>query len=233
MPGATVYIPVRLGMHNVYKDITYISITGFHHSNGQDHPTFKPSGEFNFYNGNFSTNYLELGYNRNWRCKKEQRLLFKCRNTCNDFDTGYEDWLAKIAIEQHFWTADAQKGSYGRTRLNLRGGYIRVNNYRLSVKRIGEGNDRVPMGDCYLRERFRLMVNVSANLDALSEPYNKLHKRINAELGFYWRVSGGNTSLFAATGYYGNDPYNIYYSKSYGFFRLGVALGFIVFTNRF
>jgi hypothetical protein len=76
------------------------------------------------------------------------------------------------------------------------------------------------------------MVNISANLDALSEPFNKLHKRINADIGIYWRVSGGNTSLFAATGYYGNDPYNIYYSKSYGFFRLGVALGFFVFTGR-
>lgn len=233
MPGATVYIPIGLGAHNVYKDITYISIAGFHHSNGQDHPTFKPSGEFNFYNGNFSTNYLEFGINRNWRSKKDQRLLFDCRNACNDFDTGYEDWLAKIAIEQHFSTAYAQRGSYGRTRLNLRGGYIRVNNTRLRVKRKGPANAWIQVGDCYLRERFRLLVNISTNVDALDEPYNKLHKRINADVGFYWRVSGGNTSLFASTGYYGNDPYNIYYSKSYGFFRLGVALGFFVFTGRF
>lgn len=233
MPGATVYIPLSLGSHNVYKNIKYISIAGFHHSNGQDHSTFKPSGEFNFYNGNFSTNYLELGINFNWRRKKDQRLQYECRNVCNDFNTGYEDCLAKIAIEQHFGTADAQKGSFGRTRLNLRGGYIRVNNNRFRVKRKDSTNKWLQLGDCYLRERFRIIANVSANIDALSKPYNKLNKRINAEIGFYWRVSGGNTSLFAATGYYGNDPYNIYYSKSYGYFRFGLALGFFVFTNKF
>ena len=237
MPGLTFYLPLQRTEASVYKNRDYLSIAVFHHSNGQDGNTFKTNGEFNLSNGNFSTNYIELGFNRNRRVKRSPvNNKFTCDpepDDCNQcppqFPTGYYDHVVKIAIEQHFGTAFEQRGSYSRTRLNLKYMFIDVRNWRWLV---GEGKPKKQTGRCYLKELNRIIVNASLNADKLDKPYSSLHKRINLELGAYSRIAAGNTAVFLMTGYYGNDPYNIYYSKDYFFIRAGLALGFFVHTSK-
>lgn len=232
MPGGTVFIPIGLGdVDNVYRSMKYISISFFHHSNGQDQPTFKSPGVFNYATGNFSTNYVEIGYTRDWRkpsTNKSDKLQFYCDGS---YKTGYTDFLVKGSFEQHLWTADEQKGTYSNTRLNAALSFIKVNNWRWTVKR--KNTDSVQqVGSCYLKESYRIVGNVSMNIDKLQSPYNNFNRRINIEAGLYRRIAAGNTALFGMVGYYGNDPYNIYYSKHYAFVRVGLALGFFVETSK-
>src|SRR4030095_2416213 len=65
MPGATVFYPLRL-VRSPYQDLEYVSLKIFHHSNGQDGDEFK-GNKINEYNGNFSTNFVELVYHFNKR----------------------------------------------------------------------------------------------------------------------------------------------------------------------
>ena len=237
MPGLTVYIPLRRTAPDVFKNRNYISIAAFHHSNGQDGNTFKTNGEFNLSNGNFSTNYVEAGFIRNVRIKRSAaNNKFNCEpepEDCNQcpaqFPFGYYDHVAKIALEQHVGTAFAQRGSYSRTRLNLKYSFINVRNWRWLV---GEGKPKKQIGRCFLKEHYRLIFNGSVNLDKLEEPYSKLSKRLNFDMGAYCRIASGNTAVFLMGGYYGNDPYNIFYSKDYFFIRGGLALGFFVHTSK-
>jgi hypothetical protein len=107
--------------------------------------------------------------------------------------------------------------------------FINVRNWRWLV---GESKEKKPVGRCYLRESNRLILNATINLDKLTDPYNQFKRRINFEAGFYKRIAAGNTALFIMGGYYGNDPYNIYYSKHYWFLRGGLSLGFFVHTSK-
>ena len=53
------------------------------------------------------------------------------------------------------------------------------------------------------------------------------------DVSYYWRIpSTPNASFFASTGYYGSDPYNIYYPDSYFFGRAGLAFGFFEAPER-
>ena len=234
MPGGILYIPLNLGDPNVYKDIQFLSVAFFHHSNGQDHRTFLSNGQFNLYNGNFSTNFFEVGYTKNWRTPSSQNVTFECRNSSDpcktNYPTGYKDYVWKIALEQHFGTAFEQRGTYGRTRLNSNFQFIRVNNFRWLSKTSNPNRDDCQLCSCYLKERFRIVGDIAVNLDKLEKPFNSLDRRINFEASFLYRVAAGNTALFASTGFYGNDPYNIYYSHKYAFFRVGLALGMYVHT---
>jgi hypothetical protein len=235
MPGGTLYVPIHLGAPNVYKNIRYISLSFFHHSNGQDHPTFSSPGVFNLYNGNFSTNIIEAAYCWNKRFRFSGPDSFKCESpSCcpNDFDRGYFDWIYRIGLEQHEGTAFEQRGTYSRTRLNFKGTFIDVRNMRWLVRNTINKNEEYQLGQCYLRESYRVNLNVSLNIDQLDDPFNDLERRINAEIGVFKRIAAANTAIFAMVGYYGNDPYNIYYSKNYAFIRAGLALGFFVHTNK-
>ena len=232
MPGATLFIPIHLGTPDLYKNIHYVSLSFFHHSNGQDQPTFKAPGVFNYATGNFSTNYFELGYTYNWRKSfqnQKSNLQFDCLGS--EYPLGYIDKLFKIGLEQHVWTATEQKGTYGETRINASFSFIKVNNWRWTVKR-KQAKTRQQVGSCYLKEAYRLIAKLSMNIDKLENPYNNFDRRLNIEAGIYRRIAAGNTSVFAMAGYYGNDPYNIYYSKNYPFIRAGLALGFFVQTSK-
>ncbi len=234
MPSGTIYIPIDLGKHNLYKDIRYLSISLNHHSNGQDGKTFISPGLFNFYNGNFSTNFFEIYFNVNDRRKFKTSTKFICTvdSPGHGFDTGYYDRVHRFGFEQHVGTAYSQRGTYGRTRIAYKGTLIKVDNHRTTIKDSLNHKNEFQLGKCYLLEKYRFNLNFSAILDKLENPFNRIEKRINIDLGYYKRISTGNTALFAMVGYYGNDPYNIYYPKNYFFARAGLALGFFVHTSK-
>lgn len=230
MPGVTGYIRLNHKHLSIYDDLSYLFISFFHHSNGQDGPTFLPSGKFNLYNGNFSTNYFEIGFTKNWHDSLTRDTCFTCENSL--YRNQFNDQVLSVSLEQHIGTADEQKGTYSDTRLNVSATSIHTDNRRWAVLKKGTKRTYYQLGDCYLIERYRWVFNMSINLDKLQSPYGSLKHRINAELGYYLRVAAGNTAWFIMTGYNGNDPYNIYYSQNYAFIRTGLALGIFVHTNK-
>lgn len=217
MPGATIYFPLSY-MDSKTNNIRYLSLSFFHHSNGQDGREFKTDGSVNRYNGNFSTNYVEPAFH--FRNRKYLSLVPS--KVCRDASADYSECYGRAGLEIHAGTADALKSSYGNTRLNLQWGYILVKNYCDAI----HGHQ---VEESYYREKFRVVLNTTLIGGHRDRGLSSLEKRINAELNYYLRLpSSPNTSVFAGAGYYGSDPYNIYYQDSYFFFRAGLALGFFV-----
>lgn len=237
MPGGYVLIPITR-ISDPYDDLHYLSLRYSHHSNGQDGNPVEADGSYNTYNGDFSTDFIELGYNFNFRNRRTKALRkdfcpVTNAETIKDSQMKFPfcDWFGRFGIEQHVFSQDALKGRYGKTRINLKVGYLHVTNHRWRV-RSKEHIDGETIGSCYKRELFRVIVNVNINVDKLDEPYSDVSRRVNADISGYMRLLAGNTAAFLSIGYYGNDPYNVYFEKNYFFIRGGVALGFFVNTNK-
>jgi hypothetical protein len=179
----------------------------------------------------------------------------------NEMPKGYRDVYGKLGLEQHFNTTDAIKDLYGTTRINFNLGYIKTYNARLIIYRNAKGKTKSGskiatdstqnidlvqqmvnkeeklkscqvVGKCYHKEYVRFLMNTSFIVNELAEN-SGIKNRINADIGMYMRISGNTTAWFLMAGYYGSDPYNIYFQKSYFFIRTGVALGFFNYTNKF
>ena len=112
----------------------------------------------------------------------------------------------EIGLEWHRWFdyEKALENDYGFTRLN----------YNLSLRRhAGQ------------RENWRLNAVVSYAINKMDEyKLPALKKRLNAESSFHYSFPFMHHAfLMAAAGYYGEDPYNIYYRNKYGYLRFGVS----------
>ncbi|MGV3502977.1 MAG: hypothetical protein ACO1O1_04670 [Adhaeribacter sp.] len=246
MPGATLLVPISHSplkrarnyrnapeLANGYRDLHYIGLAVFHHSNGQDGREINPDGTYNTYNGNFSTNFVEASYHFNIRKRLGDVSPVDCPN--QEYPVGYRDYYGKAGFEQHFSSNEALPGRYGLRRVNLSFGWLKVDNYQYQVAQspmAGLRKSKQLVGQCYRRERHRFQANLTVNIDALHSGYGALHQRINFDFGFFRRILGGNTAAFVMAGYYGNDPYNVYFENSYPFIRAGLALGFFTFTNK-
>jgi len=113
------------------------------------------------------------------------------------------------SLEWHKWFnyEKALEGDYGFTRL----GYdFSLRKYRAE------------------KESWRLNSEVNYAVNAMTDyQLMALKKRLNAEISFHYAFSFmNNVFLMAAIGYYGEDPYNIYYRDKYSYLRLGVSSGF-------
>ena len=215
MPGVTLYFPLKY-MNDKTKRIYYFSLSGFHHSNGQDGIEFKANGKVNTYNGNFSTNYIEPAFH--FRNRKYLPGIPKCEDSLEK----YRDIYARIGYEHHIGTAKALRSSYGDHRFNLSLGWLIVNSYcdKIFRKQVDES---------YYREKYRVVLNTTLIEGARDKGMSAFEKRINVDLNYYWRIPySPNTSFFVTAGYYGSDTYNIFYQDSYFFARAGIALGFFV-----
>jgi hypothetical protein len=213
LPGATMHFRSK-HMHDSVLNISYFSFSFFHFSNGQDGNEFRNEEELNTYNGNFSTNYIEPAFH--FRRRNKLANVFKGREFYQPED--YFDFYGRIGVELHFNTTNELKSSYGRQRINLTLGLV-------EVLRRSDKYENIP----FYRERNRFVLNTTFIAGSRDHGMNKLSKRINFDLNYYWRVpSSPNTALFLTTGYYGSDPYNIYYMDSYWFARAGIAFGFFV-----
>jgi len=220
MPGAVVYIPLDYSDADS-PNISYMGISLFHHSNGQDGPEFKSDGSFNLYNGNFSTNYIEPSYHFRRRMYLMEPVSAKQQNPARN----YKEFYGRAGLAFHFGTADSLKSSYGKKRINLQLGYISVINYWNEY--LGRR-----LSNYYYGEQYRVVFNATYITGSRDKGLSGFEKRINAEISYYWRIKGSpNSSIFASTGYYGSDPYNIYYGNSYFYFRTGIALGFFIAPN--
>lgn len=188
--GGTLYFRLSKSVSN-YK---YATLKFTHHSNGQDGEALNENGTINTHDGNFSTNYLTIGYNSG----RKTRALNAVSYSLNHYG-GFE-WHKWFHYEK------ALRNDYGFTRVI----------YDFSLRRYvrQKENWRAEVGLNYA-------INAMQNYDAFS-----IKKRLNAEASFNYSFPFmNNVFLMAAMGYYGEDPYNIYYRNKYSYFRLGVSSG--------
>jgi hypothetical protein len=208
------------------RTVYFGSIAVFHHSNGQDHPEFYPNGAFNKYNGNFSTDYIEPSYWHRSRCGGEvatDGLVAGIKNPWTDF-------FYKISYLKYFSTDEPLKASYGSGRINIGTGWIRIGQW---IDKLKGSEPPVLFNKPYSVERYRVLFNVSYITGTRTLGLDKFEKRFNTEGSFNYKIpETPNVAAQFAVGYYGSDPYNIYYSDNYFYARIGISMGLFLTPKR-
>ncbi|RZL01905.1 MAG: hypothetical protein EOO89_29965 [Pedobacter sp.] len=188
-----------------------------HHSNGQDGEALNPDGSLNTVTGNFTTNFITAAY-RFGHFRQSRRIT----GTIYSFNH-------KAGIELHrlFKFEKAIKSDYGFTRLV----------YQFSLRSYGAADDEnssnIPIR-LSTKEKWRLNADASYATNAI-QGYGGLEyeRRFNGEVSFHYSLPFmGNTYAMAALGYYGEDPYNIYYRNHYGYLRLGISASISKYLTR-
>ena len=112
----------------------------------------------------------------------------------------------EAGFEWHRWFdyEKALENDYGFTRLN----------YTFSLRR--QANNR---------ENWRWNSGLSYAINSMTEyKLPAIKKRLNAESSFHYSFPFMQKAyVMAAVGYYGEDPYNIYYRNKYSYVRFGVS----------
>lgn len=202
--GGATYIRLNNDLQN-YK---YAELGFTHHSNGQDADAINTDGSINTYNGNFNTNYLTASYNFGNFTKHIE-------------GENYSSYNHKAGLEWHKWFAyeKALESNYGFTRLLYNFSFRKYAFYQ------SKKNKTSPLEKEYLR----LNADLSYAINKMSNNAIKgVKKRLNAEFTANYSLPFmQNVFLMATAGYYGEDPYNIYFSDHYGFLRFGISTGFI------
>jgi len=78
------------------------------------------------------------------------------------------------------------------------------------------------------KENWRLNAGLNYAINQMTAyDLTGVKKRLNVETSFHYAFPFmNNVFLMAAAGYYGEDPYNIYFQDKYGYMRFGISSGF-------
>jgi len=214
--GAAAYVRLNKDPEH-YK---YVELTFTHHSNGQDGNALNPDGTMNTYNGNFNTNYITALYR------------FGHFQNQNPKHNAYTSFNHRAGVENHngFNYEPALKNDYGFTRILYSFSFRRYNLYQVNGRsweklKHRNNNDQKALE----KEVIRVNADVSYAVNRMAEyKFGSAKKRLNTEVSFNYSMPFmQNAFLMASVGYYGEDPYNIYYKNQYSYIRLGVSSGFI------
>ncbi|RBQ04956.1 hypothetical protein [Pedobacter miscanthi] len=211
------------------KKYKYATLGFMHHSNGQD-TTHRPVvGTLNYKDWDFSTNYIYGKYN--WgKVRSNGNILRSSLNQQLEFKSnGLFDYDNVI------------KGDYGFTRIGYSLSY-RTYTYFYDLLTSGdykEDNNRSPdrnddQAGWLNKERFRWNLEASYAINKYDN-YNffAVKRRLNIEATAYYSPFWmRQTSLMLGAGYYGEDPYNIYFKDKYAWIRFGIAVGFLKYTAK-
>ncbi|TKB97866.1 hypothetical protein [Pedobacter cryophilus] len=216
--GGSTFIRLNKNINN-YK---YAELSFTHHSNGQDGEAVNANSTINTYNGNFSTNYLTTSYRFGSFSNKNQ-------------DEDYSSNNHRIGLQWNKWFAyeKALDNNYGFTRLLYNFSWRRYAFY-FSEKKNGwkrKANDE-PKAQKLEKEYLRFNTEISYAVNKIQN-YGLIapKKRLNAELSIHYSLPFmNNVFLMAAAGYYGEDPYNIYFNDKYAYTRFGISTGFIKYN---
>lgn len=233
---------------------TYCMVRLFHHSDGQDGPQFDSEGWFNTYNGDFGDN-LVLEVAPGFFLKKEThysstRLRGKAgrlikRPVMSERRSHWNYFYGQIGYEHHFRKVLAESlllgNIYGRHRINLNAGWIKLPDLRL-LWYMPRTKQLYPVELYHHTEGMRVTFNASYILDHnySSGPISQLErikgfnlgKRLNVCATVYGKIRSTPYSyVFVQAGYYGSDPYSVYFQQSIGFVRAGIAAGFYTEDN--
>ncbi|RZK42118.1 MAG: hypothetical protein EOO90_08550 [Pedobacter sp.] len=195
--GGTIYLRLSPNIVNYH----YLEIAFTHHSNGQDGRAKLDDGAINVIDGNFNTNYLTASY----------RFAKFLRRPYAKSDIGLHQ---KISLQWHKWFAyePVLEGDYGFSRVN----------YELSTRFYDRLEEKLG------REKLRLVGTFSYAINKFQRyTFFSVKRRLNAELGLHYALPFmQNSFLMSTLGYYGEDPYNIYFKDRYAFLRLGISSTF-------
>ncbi|WP_316801753.1 hypothetical protein [Pedobacter nototheniae] len=198
---------VRLNKSLIRYEYAELDFT--HHSNGQDVAALNPDGTINTRTGNFNANYLTLSY--------------RFGHLINPAEENYYSVNQRVGFLWYKWFnyEPALKDDFGFTRL--------LHNFSLRKYGPIEKNYKNQEKLKTVKEIWRLNTEVSYAVNNIpNKNIINLKKRLNAEINFNYSFPFmNNVFLMAAAGYYGEDPYNIYFKDHYGYMRFGVSTGFI------
>ena len=230
-----VYTPdFRLGLALYYRlnrdvDVYKYGTAGLmHHSNGQDKTSRDVVGTLNYKNWDFSTYYMYLRYS--WgKVNKEDNAVWSSLNHQVEF---------KNLI---FGYSPVIKGDYGFRRINYNLSYrtyvyfkdLLTPNDTIVKKRAEQKLTENDNGSLN-KERFRWNFDVSYAINKYDNyKFFAAKRRLNVEAAGYYSPSFmRQTALTLSVGYYGEDPYNIYFKDRYAWVRAGIAVGFLKYTAK-
>lgn len=203
----------RLGTQVFYRlseNVTqyrYVEAQYFHHSNGQDGSAFRPNGTINTETGDFSTDYLQATYNWGTHLSNRHGTYYHL---------GYR-WHPPF-----FNHSEGTAGNFGFGRL------LGQATFRVFAKPKTEASS---LSSTTERIRFTLQASFATNkLNNWS--LTAAQRRLNAELSlWYIPPFSRDAGVFTTLGYYGEDPYNIYFNDRYAFIRFGIAAGFTRYSD--
>jgi len=202
MPQITFYRQINgKSIQNPFSGYAFLMLA--HHSNGQDGDFFLPNGSVNIVNGNFSTNYLELGIFFN-------RRIVPFSNTTEYFKSSIE-WHPKIDISPEL------EGRYGFLRWHNK---LKIHKFSLKrMKSLFGGRSQtyleVPAVQTTLGTTW-----IFGNRNEAS--FFDIRERLNVMLNIAFRPKFlKDVSLFARF-YSGEDYYNIFYFRRITYLQIGI-----------
>lgn len=237
--GATIHYQLGFIQHEDIFD--YLSFTFKHHSNGQDGcPLFgyeKDSDDlclnagipnpdnriFNQANGNFSTNFFELGYNISTQKQDSSTKTlgwYVFRHEDSEF-IGEKYHHFYIGYQYHFTGIEPELiGRYAKNQLSIK--------YQRTTAAYWKNSDVRKF------EADRLVLELNTNLSRMERFENfRFINRFSLEARYNFTVrklASNSTSLFVMAGYKGQDDYNIYLEDSYAFIGCGISAGSIIYS---
>ncbi|MDZ4838779.1 MAG: hypothetical protein SGJ04_02105 [Bacteroidota bacterium] len=245
IPAVKIYKSLHFDTSCINGDFLYLK--GYHHSNGQDQkPYFDgdivqtiltrfplgfvfpfPPGSPNIYNGDFADNFVtRFGYGFITNIHDWDSLVYVKKRSFK--------YYGNIDFEYHWWLSEQlnKYNLYSKNRINLSLGCIKRQILRENIVDV-EQRDTLYLTRPYLFERWRIYLQATIMADRYLKEGTKIShtevqgiaKRINISVTYAWHLKGGATYLFSEGGYYGSDPYNIYYQQSKFFIRAGLGLG--------
>ncbi len=217
--GGTFYTRLTADVAN-YK---YAQLTFTHHSNGQDGDAVLPDGNINTQTGNFNSNYLTVAY--------------AFGNYTDQLTPGaqYTSLHHKIGFEWHKWfnNEPALLGDYGFSRLNYDFSYRIYQTYnakKSGFKKINSTNKLTKNSIEKEKWRFNGQISYAVN-KYTTQPIFKPKRRLNLEASANYSLPFmQNVFIMASFGYYGEDPYNIYFKDRYTFMKFGLSSTFSKFN---
>ena len=164
-----------------------------HHSNGQDGNFYNTDGNINLQNGNFATNYFELGLIKT--------SFSKTLNASKFFKSSVE-------VHPRSWMLDEMHGKYSGFRW-----HNAFFAYKLPVKMGHRGS---------VKADFSLKAETTWMIDNINDWDTFNFKRFNIGLTFYYHPKFLEDIGFFVQLYHGMDYYNIYFQHRLDVIRFGI-----------
>ena len=232
-------------------DKHYFGFKAYHLSNGQDGLHFRPqdNGYYNRYNGDFSDlvifqfiyggfytlDHLPIDTNARINHSRYNRVLYSSY-------TLYWKGSFTVYPPQFIDSVLYHKSMYGKYRTEVQLGWIVAPIYQGGIYNKHD-HTFAPMYLPEQRERFRIYLDMAYIWDVpyrtgplqnlQNVPIYDITKRLNIALTGSFRIWGTPfAGLCAQVGYYGSDPYNVYFQQSLFFIRAGLSAGFLNYKNK-
>jgi hypothetical protein len=222
----------------------YFAFKIFHNSNGQDGTHFMPDGYWNRYNGDFSDFVIyEFIYGgiKNGQVKNDDKQKALIGNSIRTAATYSYYWNGSFQLSPKSSLVPDMTNYhlYGQYRTTGEIGFIWAPYYQDYVLS-RDKKTKTPVNRPVRKEIFRVYanftyiwdydLNTGSIYDLSRAKIYDITKRLNATVTFSARIPGVSfAGLFLQAGYYGSDPYNVYFEESMLFLRAGLSMGFFSF----